>query len=83
MKQDNRRTLLIDPYFQKRFIAYTVSLSVGISLFYYLAIRAFFWSFQSKGDDIYGRGADCTWLLPVEPYRRPTLSFGALFTICS
>lgn len=53
MKLLNRRKILyIDPPFQNSFLKYTVGSAIGVSGFYFLAIRIFFWRFKAKGASI-------------------------------
>ncbi len=53
MKQGNkfdlRKKLLIDPEFQKNFLAYTVGSSLVVVAIFFTAIRLFFWRLESKG----------------------------------
>lgn len=81
MNQDNRRTLLIDPYFQKRFIAYMAGVSVAISAFYFFAITAFFWRFQAKGEEI-GLSPDHIFFKFLDEQKNTLSIFFLAATIC-
>ncbi len=49
---NNRRVFLINPPFQKRFIAYTAGIGLGVIGIFYVANTYFFWRLYEQGKRI-------------------------------
>lgn len=49
---NQRKRLFINPYFQSRFLAYTMGIGVGLIAIFYAANSYFFWKFIRQGKDL-------------------------------
>ena len=49
---NQRKKLLVEPEFQKSFLAYTVSIAMVVAGVFFTAIRIFFWKLEMKGEAI-------------------------------
>ena len=51
-KRYDRKKLLIDPHFQLRFLGYSISTALLVTVVFFTANRIFFWMFAQKGRDL-------------------------------
>lgn len=48
-REEQRKTLLINPVFQKHFLAFSMGIGLAVTGVFYLALSYFFWKFKNKG----------------------------------